>query len=55
MGAAGWSKCWYDIGTGVPAGQKSLLLGGEMSMWSDTYCCEWLSSLYQLPSGHRAY
>ena len=28
----------YDIGTGVPAAQKKLLLGGEMSMWSDTYC-----------------
>jgi len=38
MGPPGWEKCWYDIGTGVPAAQKKLLLGGEMSMWSDTYC-----------------
>ena len=28
----------YDIATNIPADQKSLLLGGEMSMWSDTYC-----------------
>ena len=35
---AGWSKCWYDISTGVPSSQKSLLLGGEASMWTDTYC-----------------
>jgi hypothetical protein len=38
MGPAGWEKCWYGIDTGVPAAQKKLLLGGEMSMWSDTYC-----------------
>jgi len=37
-GASGWSKCWYDIGTGVPSSQRALLLGGEMSMWTDTYC-----------------
>ena len=37
-GPKGWSNCWYDIATGVPADQKHLLLGGEMSMWTDTYC-----------------
>jgi len=37
-GPAGWKTCWYDIGTNVSAGQKHLLLGGEMSMWTDTYC-----------------
>lgn len=37
-GPAGWSKCWYDIATNVPSNQLPLLLGGEMSMWSDTYC-----------------
>ena len=37
-GPAGWSKCHYAIDTGVPADEKHLLLGGEMSMWSDTYC-----------------
>ena len=37
-GPAGWSKVWYDIGTGVPQSQRELLLGGEMSMWTDTYC-----------------
>eukprot|EP00039_Didymoeca_costata_P019109 m.336268 g.336268 ORF g.336268 m.336268 type:complete len:678 (-) comp17802_c0_seq1:111-2144(-) len=37
-GPSGWSKCWYDISTNVPADQMKLLLGGEMSMWSDTYC-----------------
>jgi hexosaminidase len=37
-GPKGWSKCWYDIATGVPANETSLLLGGEMSMWTDTYC-----------------
>jgi len=37
-GPAGWDKCHYDIGTGVPIAQRKLLLGGEISMWSDTYC-----------------
>lgn len=37
-GPKGWAPCWFDIATGVPAEQRSLLLGGEMSMWSDTYC-----------------
>ena len=37
-GPAGWSKCHYAIDTGVPDDEKKLLLGGEMSMWSDTYC-----------------
>ena len=36
-GAAGWKKSWYDIGTTVPLAQRDLLLGGEISMWSDTY------------------
>jgi len=36
-GPDGWAKCWYDIGTGVPDDERSLLLGGEVSMWSDTY------------------
>jgi len=37
-GPRGWHQCWYDIDSGVPAGQKRLLLGGEISMWSDQYC-----------------
>lgn len=37
-GPEGWSKCWYDIASGVPSDERSLLLGGEMSMWTDTYC-----------------
>ena len=37
-GPAGWSRCWYDISTNVPANEMKLLLGGEMSMWSDSYC-----------------
>ena len=37
-GPKGWAKCWYDIGVNVPAAQRQLLLGGEMSMWTDTYC-----------------
>jgi hypothetical protein len=37
-GPAGWDMCWYDISTGVPTSQLSLLYGGEMSMWTDTYC-----------------
>ena len=39
-GPEGWAPCWYDISTGVPADERPLLLGGEMSMWSDTYCYE---------------
>ena len=34
----GWHKLWYDISFDVPAQERSLLLGGEMSMWTDTYC-----------------
>ena len=37
-GPAGWSMLWYDIGFYVPASERDLLLGGEMSMWTDTYC-----------------
>lgn len=37
-GPDGWSRCWHDIGAGVNASAAKLLLGGEMSMWSDTYC-----------------
>ena len=37
-GPKGWSSCWWDIATGVPESQRHLLLGGEVSMWSDTYC-----------------
>lgn len=40
-GPDGWTRSWYDISTGItdPA-QKALVLGGEISMWSDTYCYE---------------
>lgn len=37
-GPDGWHMVYHDIGANVPAAQKSLLLGGEMSMWTDTYC-----------------
>ena len=37
-GPAGWDKLWYDIGFDVPPSERALLLGGEMSMWTDTYC-----------------
>eukprot|EP01116_Phalansterium_solitarium_P023041 TRINITY_DN7870_c0_g1_i2.p1 TRINITY_DN7870_c0_g1~~TRINITY_DN7870_c0_g1_i2.p1 ORF type:complete len:667 (+),score=271.44 TRINITY_DN7870_c0_g1_i2:146-2146(+) len=37
-GPSGWAPCWYDISTGLNASQVPMLLGGEMSMWSDTYC-----------------
>ena len=37
-GPKGWKSCWWDIATGVPESQRHLLLGGEISMWSDTYC-----------------
>ena len=39
-GPDGWSKVYHDIGSGVPPNETQLLLGGEMSMWSDTYCYE---------------
>eukprot|EP00658_Telonema_sp_P-2_P055802 TRINITY_DN4435_c0_g1_i1.p1 TRINITY_DN4435_c0_g1~~TRINITY_DN4435_c0_g1_i1.p1 ORF type:complete len:236 (+),score=52.02 TRINITY_DN4435_c0_g1_i1:180-887(+) len=56
-GAAGWSKCHYDIATGVPADQRHLLLGGEMSMWSDTYCqtAQCGASTGALPVGHQLF
>ena len=37
-GPDGWTPCWNDIGYGIPEKEKHLLLGGEISMWSDTYC-----------------
>ena len=37
-GPDGWSKMWYDIAIGVPAINMSSLLGGEISMWTDSYC-----------------
>ena len=37
-GPAGWSRCWSDARAGVPTADLDMLLGGEMSMWTDTYC-----------------
>ena len=37
-GPTGWAKMWYDIGTNVPKVNSTRLLGGEISMWTDTYC-----------------
>jgi hypothetical protein len=39
-GPAGWAPLYYDIGFDVPSAgaERALLLGGEMSMWTDTYC-----------------
>jgi len=34
----GWKSFWYDITTGVSPASIPSLLGGEMSMWTDTYC-----------------
>lgn len=39
-GPDGWQNVWYDISTDVPDDEMNLLLGGEMSMWTDTYCYE---------------
>eukprot|EP01045_Picozoa_sp_COSAG04_P008688 COSAG04_NODE_487_length_13521_cov_4.344360_2_plen_570_part_00 len=36
-GADGWQMCWHDIGSGVPAANASMVLGGEVSMWTDDY------------------
>merc|ERR1712130_228107 len=37
-GPAGWNRCWYNISSTVASTDYHLLLGGEISMWSDTYC-----------------
>jgi len=37
-GPVGWKAMWYDISTNVPPSNISRLLGGEISMWTDTYC-----------------
>jgi|EP00945_MAST-04E_sp_MAST-4E-sp1_P004026 hexosaminidase len=37
-GPEGWTPCWNDISYGVPSDKMDMLLGGEMSMWTDTYC-----------------
>ena len=34
----GWKSFYYDISTGLSPAQLPMLLGGEMSMWTDTYC-----------------
>ena len=34
----GWQSLWYGIGTSLTPQQLPMLLGGEMSMWTDTYC-----------------
>lgn len=39
-GPSGWKSQWYDISTGIPVANSSALLGGEISMWTDTYCYE---------------
>ena len=36
-GANGWAPSWYNISTDLPYNQTHLLLGGEVSMWTDTY------------------
>ena len=33
-----WGDIWLDIGRDVPEDQRPLLLGGEMTAWTDTYC-----------------
>ena len=40
-GSTGWDSFWYDINStfaATPSAKPSLLLGGEVSMWTDTYC-----------------
>ena len=34
----GWAPCWNDIAHDVNETSRHLLLGGEMSMWGDSYC-----------------
>ena len=52
-----WKKIYWDIATGVPASQKKLLLGGEASMWTDTYCYidQCGSSTGKNPVGYRLF
>lgn len=33
-----WTTLWRDIATGVASENKSMLLGGETSMWTDDFC-----------------
>ena len=33
-----WSSFWFDISTGVTPTSLPMLLGGEMSLWTDTWC-----------------
>ena len=34
----GWAPCWNDIAHDINETSRHLLLGGEMSMWGDSYC-----------------
>ena len=47
----------YDIATKVPAAQLPLVLGGEMSMWTDSYCYidQCGSSTGRVPTGHALF
>jgi hypothetical protein len=47
----------YDIATKVPAAQLPLVLGGEMSMWTDSYCYidQCGSSTGRVPAGHALF
>ena len=37
----GWSSFWADIGAGVNASSRPMLLGGVMSAWTDLWCDPW--------------
>eukprot|EP00049_Salpingoeca_infusionum_P023045 m.10095 g.10095 ORF g.10095 m.10095 type:complete len:670 (+) comp5526_c0_seq1:31-2040(+) len=59
-GPAGWKKSWTDISQGIPETQKHLLLGGQMSMWTDNYipkiqCGSWIPKKPHLPPGHKLF
>jgi len=34
----GWAPCWNDIAHDINETSRHMLLGGEMSMWGDSYC-----------------
>ena len=36
-----WSAFWADVGAGVNASSRPMLLGGFMSMWTDLYTTPW--------------
>ena len=52
----GWQPCWNDIAAGINEDSRHLLLGGEISMWTDRYCIiNQCLNTHKTPPGHSLF